>query len=313
MNPTDIPTTPAEAGAGAGLDNDQELRTPASGVPTPSTNAESNLTSPAVVARDSASYKRREENLRITGEILRERCVDKLERLNQLRQEVAKKQQSTVTRPQNDNTLQEQQLAILRIEEARLKAEHKKIRDGKHNFPKPLSEVNKLRVRQSIHDSIHELAIMLPHLKQELEETQAELAGEKQLMKELEEIRRALQARRQDLATSGESISSQQSTQGRTKMMETKVLVQELMRELTKFLARYYPPVQPDDDDATVYDLKQVLEDIMNLSVSQPADPYLVLVPGEYYPPHIEQLINAGVAVRHPRDSQRLRLIDFYS
>lgn len=62
-----------------------------------------------------------------------------------------------------------------------------------------------------------------------------------------------------------------------------------------------------------MYDLKQVLEDIMNLSVSQPADPYLVLVPGEYYPPHIEQLINAGVAVRHPRDSQRLRLIDFYS
>lgn len=116
----------------------------------------------------------------------------------------------------------------------------------KHNFPEPLSEVNKLRVRQSIHDSIHELAIMLPHLKQELEETQAELAGEKQLMKELQEIRRALQARRQDLATSGEAISSQQSTQGRTKMMETKVLVQELMRELTKFLARYYPPVQPD-------------------------------------------------------------------
>ena len=82
----DTPTKPAEAGAGAGLDNSQELRTPASGVPTPSTHAESNLTSPSVVARDSASYKRREENLRITGEILRERCVDKLERLNQVQQ-----------------------------------------------------------------------------------------------------------------------------------------------------------------------------------------------------------------------------------
>lgn len=86
MNPTDTPTMPAGAGAGAGLGNAQELRTPASGVPTPSTNAESHLTSPSVVARDSASYKRREENLRITGEILHERCVEKLERLNQVQQ-----------------------------------------------------------------------------------------------------------------------------------------------------------------------------------------------------------------------------------
>ncbi|KAF9147142.1 hypothetical protein BG015_011251 [Linnemannia schmuckeri] len=313
MNNTDTPTTPAGPGAGTGLDKAQELHTPASGVPIPSTDVGDNLTSPRVIERDAAFYKKREETLRTTGEILHERCVDKLERLNQLREEVAKKQQSTIPPLRNATSLQDQQLAILRMEEARLKAEQQKIRANRNVFPEVLPEVNKLRVRQSVHDSIHEYAIMLPHLKQELEETQAELTGEKQLLKELKEIRRALQARRQDLATTGDSVANQQSSQGRTKMMETKVLVQELMRELTKFLARYYPPIQPYDDDTTVYDLKQVLEDIMNLSVSRPADPYLVLVPGEYYPPHVEQLINAGVAVRHPRDSQRLRLIDFYS
>lgn len=115
-----------------------------------------------------------------------------------------------------------------------------------NTFPDVLPEVSKLRVRQTVHDSIHEYGIMLPLLKQELEETQAELTGETQLLKELKEIRRALQARRQDLATTGEAGSSQKSSQGRTKMLETKVLVQELMRELTGFLARYYPPIQPD-------------------------------------------------------------------
>ncbi|KAG0369759.1 hypothetical protein BGX24_002298 [Mortierella sp. AD032] len=203
--------------------------------------------------------------------------------------------------------------AILLLEEARLAAEHQKIRGNKDVFPEALPEVTKLRVRQTVQDSIHEYGIMLPHLKQELEETQTELAGENLLLKELKEIQRALQARRLDLAAMGEAGETQKSSQGRSKLMDIKVLVQELMRELTGFLAKHYPPIQPDDDDATVYDLKQVLEDIMNLSVSRPADPYTVLVHGEYYPPHVEQLINAGVAVRHPRDSQRLRLVDFYS
>ncbi|KAF9119407.1 hypothetical protein BGW39_000323 [Mortierella sp. 14UC] len=205
------------------------------------------------------------------------------------------------------------QLAILRMEEARLTAEQQKIRANRSVFPETLPEVTKLRVRQTIQDSIHEYGIMLPHLKQELEETQTELTGETLLLKELKEIQRALQARRLDLATTGEAGASQKSSEGRTKLLDTKVLVQELMRELTGFLAKYYPPIQPDDDDTTVFDLKQVLEDIMNLSVSRPADPYLVLVHGEYYPPHVEQLINAGIAVRHPRDAQRLRLVDFYS
>ncbi|KAG0282783.1 hypothetical protein BGZ98_006606, partial [Dissophora globulifera] len=101
---------------------------------------------------------------------------------------------------------------------------------------------------------------------------------------------------------------SQESSQRRQVVLETQAQVRELMRELTRFLGKHYPPVQPQNDDLTTFQLKDVLEDIMNLSVSQPSDPYVVLVPGEYYPPHIEQLINAGIAVRHPRDSQKLRL-----
>ncbi|KAG0195951.1 hypothetical protein BGX28_000332 [Mortierella sp. GBA30] len=180
-------------------------------------------------------------------------------------------------------------------------------------YPEVLPEVTKLKVRQMIQDSIHDYGVMIPRLKQELAETQAELTSEKQLLKELQEIQRALQARREDLARSIESASNEESSQGRQKMLEARLQVQELMRELTGFLSRHYPPIQPDDDDPTVFELKHVLEDIMNLSVSRPSDPYVVLVPGEYYPPHIEQLINAGIAVRHPRDAQRLRLVDFYS
>ncbi|KAF9926248.1 hypothetical protein FBU30_004143 [Linnemannia zychae] len=314
---TDTPATPATSEHIEA----REVHTPASGLLTLSTPTGSDATTPTGsdattphnFERDAAYYRKREDTLRATGEILHQRCIAKLERLNQLKQEVAKKQQASLKSKHHINSLQDQQLAILRAEEARLIIENKKIQANKKVFPEILPEVSKLRVRQTVQDSILEYEFMIPYLKQELEETQAELAGENKLFKELREIKRALEEKRKDLATAWEAGSNQKSSQDRTKMLEIKVLVQELMRELTGFLAKYYPPIQSDDNDGTVYDLKLILEDIMNLSVSRPADPYLELIPGEYHPPHVEQLINAGIAVRHPRDAQRLRLVDFYS
>ncbi|KAF9208305.1 hypothetical protein BGZ49_009267 [Haplosporangium sp. Z 27] len=243
---------------------------------------------PTVAQHDPTLLRRREDALRATGEILHQRCQKKMERLHQ-------------------------QLAILRLEETRLQAECDKLQDSSEAVPEVLPELTKIRVRQLIQNLIHDYGVMIPHLANELDDTKAELVAEKKLLKELQDINRALQARRKDLKKLVESGMSQESSQGRQKMLETRVKVQELMRELTKFLSRHYPPIQPDPDNPATFELKHVLEDIMNLSVSQPADPYVVLVPGEYYPPHIEQLINAGIAVRHPSDAQKLRLIDFYS
>lgn len=81
MNHTDTPKTPA---AGVGLDRAQELRAPAPEVSTSSTDTGNNLASPRFVERDPAFYRKREETLRATGEILHQRCVAKLEKLNQV-------------------------------------------------------------------------------------------------------------------------------------------------------------------------------------------------------------------------------------
>ncbi|KAI1315093.1 hypothetical protein EDD11_001335 [Mortierella claussenii] len=267
---------------------------------------------PPVVQRDPEHIRRREEALRATGDILHRRCVDKMEHLRRLKQEHAER--LTQLPPQKPfSTIQDQQLAILKLEETRLQAELDNIQANQEIFPEILPEVTKLRVRQIVEGAIHDFSLMTPRLQRELDETRSELSSEKQLLKELKEIHRALQARRKNLKRSVESGISQETTQGRQKMLEIRTQVQELMKELTRFLSKHHPPIQPNDDDDTEFELKHVLEDIMNLSVSQPADPYVVLVPGEYYPPHIEQLINAGIAVRHPRDAQKLRLVDFYS
>jgi len=113
-------------------------------------------------------------------------------------------------------------------------------------YPEALPEVTKLKVRQMVQDSIRDYGIVIPQLQQELNDTQAELASEKKLLSELNEIKRALQARREGLALSIESSSSLESSQGRQKMLEARLQVQELMRELTGFLSRHYPAIQPD-------------------------------------------------------------------
>ncbi|KAG0057688.1 hypothetical protein BGZ83_005627 [Gryganskiella cystojenkinii] len=261
--------------------------------------------------RDSSQTyeQRREESLRATGEILRQRCVAKMERMNQLKEELAKKQSKKRPEPKGDPAT-----AILQMEEARLRADIQSVQSNlDEQQPEVLPELTKIRVHRMVQDSIQDYALMTPLLKKELEDTKKELVAEKTLLKELKVITDAIQTRRSDLEKAVESGTSQESSQGRQKMLEIKKQVQDLMRELTGFLSEHYPPYQPDPDSEDVFELKHILEDIMNNAVSKPADPYVVLVPGEYYPPHVERLINAGIAVRHPRDAQKLRLIDFHS
>lgn len=49
----------------------------------------------------------------------------------------------------------------------------------------------------------------------------------------------------------------------------------------------------------------------MNRIVSSPSDPYVQLQP-EHWPPYVELLVRAGIAVKHPEDSARLKLTDFH-
>ncbi|KAK3818469.1 MAG: centromere-associated protein K-domain-containing protein [Benniella sp.] len=312
----DDPVTDATSTISKAKEVDQRV---ASGMSIDSTGAPVNTTfdtlppppqPPTRIPLDPEYVRRREESLRATGEILRQRCNAKLERLNQLKQEYANKQSPP---PKSADTLQDQQLAILRLEEARLRADVNQIQANQEITPEFLPELASLRARQMILGSIRDYNIMLPRLKKELEETRAELASETQLLNELKEIHQALQTRRKDLAKTVESGMSQDNNKTKQAIRERRTHVQDLTRELTMFLKKHYPPIQPDPNDPTVFELKDILEDIMNLSVSQPADPYVDLVHGHYHPPHVEQLINAGIAVRHPRDSQKLRLVDFYS
>ncbi|KAF9973842.1 hypothetical protein BGZ73_002872 [Actinomortierella ambigua] len=261
---------------------------------------------PPAQERDPALDAKIQIALQSTIDILQQRCQDKLAYLQQLREEATKKRHER-TKPY---TPEEQPLAILRAEEARLHAEIARLHKDKETEQPVLPELMRLRVREMIKDTIDQYREAIPQLQAELEETQQELAVERQTLQESTEIKQALEERLVDLERIIESEASQESSQGRQRLAEARRRVQFLMQELTKFIETHYPPSSSNPRERT---LKIILEDLMNLSVQNTVDPYLSLRPGEYYPPDVERLIVAGIAVRHPRDAQKLRLVDFYS
>ena len=58
--------------------------------------------------------------------------------------------------------------------------------------------------------------------------------------------------------------------------------------------------------------MHDVLETLMNVAVTADArDGRYIQLTARHWPPYVELLVRAGIAVRHKDDSSRLRLTDF--
>eukprot|EP00656_Telonema_subtile_P015966 TRINITY_DN18405_c0_g1_i2.p1 TRINITY_DN18405_c0_g1~~TRINITY_DN18405_c0_g1_i2.p1 ORF type:complete len:289 (+),score=93.31 TRINITY_DN18405_c0_g1_i2:70-936(+) len=82
----------------------------------------------------------------------------------------------------------------------------------------------------------------------------------------------------------------------------------ELMTQLSKFLDRYYP----SDTESDRGGVKELLQDLMNRSVTKPQDSWLVLTEHNAVPQSVELLLRAGIAVKDEEDTRRIRLVKFF-
>ncbi|KAG0021222.1 hypothetical protein BGZ82_011388 [Podila clonocystis] len=102
-------------------------------------------------------------------------------------------------------------MEILRMEQRRLQYHIRRLKASKETVFDELPEVTRLRVNQSVQDSIHGYEIGTPLLKTEMEDTKQELAAENQTLKETLEIKEALNARLAGLTKAIEKGTSQES------------------------------------------------------------------------------------------------------
>lgn len=57
--------------------------------------------------------------------------------------------------------------------------------------------------------------------------------------------------------------------------------------------------------------LKDIISELMNKCFDEPNQPYIIL-DKRYWPPYVELLLRCQIAVRHPDDPRRIKLIPFH-
>ncbi|CEI94894.1 hypothetical protein RMCBS344292_09097 [Rhizopus microsporus] len=201
-------------------------------------------------------------------------------------------------------------LMTLIYESKELEKEVKKQDSNLQNIPNADDNILEIQFREQLDREVEQYEQAIQFLKAESEKVKINLAEEKKALVECQEVYKSLKARRETLMeTNPEVIES--------KMQEHMTVVQSLLkkdtRDLVQFLDEFYPPHPIDENNplGDDCDLKKILEQLMNLSYTNPDDPYVTLVPGTYWKPYIETLAKAGIIRHHPEDANQVCLEDF--
>ncbi|KAJ1928392.1 hypothetical protein IWQ60_002114 [Tieghemiomyces parasiticus] len=177
-----------------------------------------------------------------------------------------------------------------------------------------------------LHRDGAQLQAAVAHATTELTNDRRTLAAETALLRETRTIHTSLSETLRQLEITDPATRVQSAVDAkRTELGDLRKLTSQSMGRLLKFLEAYYPsvgapnasPVQKRarlldaPPPPTSFSLKDMIEDLMNLSVSDDHGPYYRLEEGHYHGPYVQLLLDAGVVTYHPKDATRIRLVDF--
>jgi len=169
---------------------------------------------------------------------------------------------------------------------------------------------------------LKELDETILEIKRSINEQNILLEKEQEFYKEQLQINSALQHKLEEkekhIPTSNKEIFL------KNKVQEYNNTNTSLVKDLSKFLGTHFPAIElelpkrkqnnksnDDNEENIIYNLANMLQELMNLSVSKPHDPYVRLTK-EHYAPYIELLLRAQIAEKHPTNSELIRLIPFH-
>ncbi|KAM8960851.1 centromere protein K [Pelodytes ibericus] len=178
--------------------------------------------------------------------------------------------------------------------------------------------------KEELEKTDRDLEMMLSSVRAKNKELQKDLEKEQYWMEGQQQLVDALTARLDELKTQATGFSEKRVFQDLAdKLVKVRAYKEELLTSLGVFLEEHFPlPVQEIKGskkkprlsaESTVQwiTLHEILEILINKMMSTPHDPYVV-TDQQYWPPYIEMLLRYGIALRHPEDSNRIRLEAFH-
>ncbi|CAG8802572.1 28181_t:CDS:2, partial [Racocetra persica] len=227
-------------------------------------------------------------------QILRHQYIQEKEKLKNLRLQL----QLFLQSPELSEDLK--RIAILKAEEQNLDQEIEQETLDQHTVKIKSQLFRDLWVRKHISDIVEQCRNFLPKLRQEIQNTKDYIIREKETLKESNIIHEVLSER-----------IEQQSDEHLSRESEYCILKKELndvkhshnilIKELIKFVDTHFPPHKLVRKD-----------DLMNQSFIHPSDPYLYIDTNKVWTPYVETLIRAGIARRHPLNTNKIALIEFH-
>ncbi|CAG8596025.1 3665_t:CDS:2, partial [Paraglomus occultum] len=187
--------------------------------------------------------------------------------------------------------------------------------------------ISEIMVKKRLYDNVQQYKQTLPRLREEVQEAKEQLKSsvlirEQKNLTENESINVVLRGKLDSLKRQYETPVEAENAELRKLRNQLKIAkdnMTTLMKELIVFVDKHFPPtiLMQDDSDSenegrvVTSSLKELLEDLMNQSFSNP-DPYVQINSKQVWLPYVELLIRAGIAIQHPKDAYKIKLIEFH-
>ncbi|CAH3189986.1 unnamed protein product [Porites evermanni] len=215
---------------------------------------------------------------------------------------------------------------VLKVKEKKLQTELVALENQGLQVTSANPEYTGTCLRSELLTSITQLEETLEVIRKQRKEVEDELKREEEILNQHKEIGRSLQMKIESLEQEKENapsgISQMKELEKQKKAAD--VYLTQIMRKLGSFLSTNFPLPSPDDvkrnknqgkgvlvdPNISYISLQQLTEDLMNMLYARPHDPY-IRIKDFHWPPYIELLLRCGIALRHPQDCNRIRLVAF--
>lgn len=215
---------------------------------------------------------------------------------------------------------------VLKVKEKKLQTELVALENQGLQVTSANPEYTGTCLRSELLTSITQLEETLEVIRKQRKEVEDELKREEEILNQHKEIGRSLQMKIENLEQEKENAPSgiSQIKELEKQKKAADVYLAQIMRKLGSFLSTNFPLPSPDDvkrnknqgkgvlidPNISYISLQQLTEDLMNMLYARPHDPY-IRIKDFHWPPYIELLLRCGIALRHPQDCNRIRLVAF--
>ncbi|XP_014114340.1 PREDICTED: centromere protein K isoform X3 [Pseudopodoces humilis] len=148
--------------------------------------------------------------------------------------------------------------------------------------------------------------------------------GKEELQKvknDLEMVLSAVRSKNKQLEEDLKSLKVREFNELKSKVLKLKTYKKKLLSALGEFLGEHFPLPEKDENIENknpssekvveLITLQDILEMLINKLMTTPHEPYIT-INESFWPPYIELLLRCGMALRHPKDPNRMRLQAFH-